>query len=756
MRAGAGRRGAEGAPAQHLTARLLEVARDFELANKAEKSKYESTILSLHEKLTSTRTSLELEKKRTKRQQELIDALQRQVHDSQLVETLQVKESLLEQGKLLKEVETLNAETRMLRFQLLDTITGTRNLNSNPKSVEMPQATFMSDEETLSGDEEDEEGENSDPNAPVKLGQRKKHLSYAGRLIDASRNGDMELVRTLLNPDRKVVETTLSSYRLTLSRALLAAAAGNSGDVISNTSSNADAVSLLLTCGADPFQTDPDSGWNAVHFAAHSGNDKVLEKLLLFGTNSLITHLEARSHNGQTAVHVAASACRPSCLRILLRNGAHVSLKDNDGNTPVDLALERTTEINESNVPSGTTPEDEALLLSANEHVKEQARQTLETLNDPNTLFWSYSVRANRLYGADDIVGAKEVYEEAILLAERFPDERITSPRNRATLYYNCARACIKVGSHSEAVKHCTTAIELRNGVYPNAMAQRALSYMELFEFGRAAQDYQQLLNQERLDQGSSDTTGNEDWEAMLQRAKSMDAKASDYYAVLEIPTEAEQSQIKQAFRKQCLRWHPDKHRKSEDDMVRASIRFKQINEANEVLSNERKRTLYDIDRLSKRMDDLRRQNKDHHYQEASEVPTEQDAQDPWKHKRPRKGQSNYQGFYNRKTWAKQETENVHTPPPASSSQRPSQSSGRSGFHQDQNSESPLQKEYRSPAPRHDVDTETSFSEDDDDLAFDVGGEEEEEEIFADTMRSNSEREDIFYFAGAERKSHGL
>lgn len=66
-------------------------------------------------------------------------------------------------------------------------------------------------------------------------------------------------------------------------------------------------------------------------------------------------------------------------------------------------------------------------------------------------------------------------------------------------------------------------------------------------------------------------------------------ATERDYYDILNVDRNATKEDLKKAYRRLARRYHPDVN-KSED----ASERFKEINEAYEILSDDEKRTLYD------------------------------------------------------------------------------------------------------------------------------------------------------------------
>ena len=63
-----------------------------------------------------------------------------------------------------------------------------------------------------------------------------------------------------------------------------------------------------------------------------------------------------------------------------------------------------------------------------------------------------------------------------------------------------------------------------------------------------------------------------------------------DYYETLEVSKSADAAEIKKAYRKLALQFHPDRNQGDKE----AEEKFKAINEAYQVLSDEQKRATYD------------------------------------------------------------------------------------------------------------------------------------------------------------------
>ncbi|HBT99769.1 molecular chaperone DnaJ [Thermotoga petrophila] len=70
-----------------------------------------------------------------------------------------------------------------------------------------------------------------------------------------------------------------------------------------------------------------------------------------------------------------------------------------------------------------------------------------------------------------------------------------------------------------------------------------------------------------------------------------MKREKKDYYEILGVPRDATQEEIKRAYKRLVKEWHPDRHPENRKE---AEQRFKEIQEAYEVLSDPQKRAMYD------------------------------------------------------------------------------------------------------------------------------------------------------------------
>src|SRR5260370_2964134 len=62
------------------------------------------------------------------------------------------------------------------------------------------------------------------------------------------------------------------------------------------------------------------------------------------------------------------------------------------------------------------------------------------------------------------------------------------------------------------------------------------------------------------------------------------------YYEILEVERSASDGELKTAYRKLAMKWHPDRNPGDKD----CEHKFKEINEAYDVLKDEQKRAAYD------------------------------------------------------------------------------------------------------------------------------------------------------------------
>ena len=64
-----------------------------------------------------------------------------------------------------------------------------------------------------------------------------------------------------------------------------------------------------------------------------------------------------------------------------------------------------------------------------------------------------------------------------------------------------------------------------------------------------------------------------------------------DYYELLEVSRDANGDEIKKSYRRLAMKYHPDRNPGNKE----AEAKFKEINEAYDVLKDEQKRAAYDL-----------------------------------------------------------------------------------------------------------------------------------------------------------------
>ena len=125
------------------------------------------------------------------------------------------------------------------------------------------------------------------------------------------------------------------------------------------------------------------------------------------------------------------------------------------------------------------------------------------------------------------------------------------------------------------------------NPFYARGYIKRGNVYMELKMFDDARADFQKAKD---LDPNVTGVDG------YLNDANKNAEKARkrDYYAILGIDKNADEKEIKRAYKKMAMKYHPDRNSESEESKKMAEKKFIDVNDAYSVLSDPKKRSMYD------------------------------------------------------------------------------------------------------------------------------------------------------------------
>jgi DnaJ family protein C protein 7 len=171
----------------------------------------------------------------------------------------------------------------------------------------------------------------------------------------------------------------------------------------------------------------------------------------------------------------------------------------------------------------------------------------------------------NNAFKAKDYRKAVELYTEALGV----------DPANKdmnAKILQNRAQAHINLKEHGEAINDCTEALRL-DPTYLKAQKMRAKAHGGAGNWDEAIQDYKSVAEANPGEKGIQEDIRRAEFELKKAQRK-------DYYKILGVGKDASEQELKKAYRKLAIQYHPDKNRDGEA----GDEKFKEIGEAYETL----------------------------------------------------------------------------------------------------------------------------------------------------------------------------
>lgn len=175
-------------------------------------------------------------------------------------------------------------------------------------------------------------------------------------------------------------------------------------------------------------------------------------------------------------------------------------------------------------------------------------------------------------------------FQDAVDAYTKALDMDLENKNLASIILANRALAFIKLDKDKEAMNDLDRSIEL-NETYAKAYLRKGDLQMKRKEFEDAIRSYERARE---IDRAVSPNIAE-----LIREAKisAKNAKRKDYYGILGVDKQATGDEIKKAYKKKALIHHPDKN---PDDRENAEKMFKDISEAYTVLSNDKKRSMYD------------------------------------------------------------------------------------------------------------------------------------------------------------------
>lgn len=150
-------------------------------------------------------------------------------------------------------------------------------------------------------------------------------------------------------------------------------------------------------------------------------------------------------------------------------------------------------------------------------------------------------------------------------------------------LHLGLCKVLVKLGRGKDALSNCTEALNV-DGELTEALVQRGEAKLLTEDWEGAVEDLKAAAQKSPQDMGIR--------EALMRAEKALKlSKRKDWYKMLGVSKTASFAEIKRAYKKLALKWHPDKNA---DNREEAENKFREIAAAYEVLGDEEKRARYD------------------------------------------------------------------------------------------------------------------------------------------------------------------
>jgi DnaJ family protein C protein 7 len=171
----------------------------------------------------------------------------------------------------------------------------------------------------------------------------------------------------------------------------------------------------------------------------------------------------------------------------------------------------------------------------------------------------------NTAFKAKDYRKAIELYTEALNVDPANKDMNAKILQNRAQAYIN-------LKEYDDAINDCTEALRL-DPTYSKAQKMRAKAHAGAGNWEEAVQDYKAVAEANPAEKGIAEDIRRAEFELKKAQRK-------DYYKILGVGKDATETELKKAYRKLAIQYHPDKNR----DGAAGDEKFKEIGEAYETL----------------------------------------------------------------------------------------------------------------------------------------------------------------------------